>query len=79
MFGLENEGFNMVENSSDFYVILDPPSELRGATSEVRSEARFRIYLKFYVKYVSAEVRRHLEVQSNLLSILVNRVNYLFR
>ena len=60
-------------------MILDPTSELRGATSEVRSEARFRIYLKFYVKYVSAEVRRHLEVQSNLLSILVNRVNYLFR
>ena len=59
---LKTKGWTWWKIQLIFFVTFDPASELRGATSEVRSEARFKIYLKFYVKYASTEVRRHLEV-----------------
>ena len=52
---------------------------LGGATSEVKMEAGFRIYGQFYVKYESAEVRRHSRVQSTVVVHYQKMENVLLR
>ena len=54
---------------SDFKASNEDVLALIGATSEVKMEVRFRIYSKFYVKYVLVMVCRHSEVQSSEILI----------